>query len=146
MSPSADTRERREFASDIKFLVSPILAEQIRDWVRARLAPDPNAGGAARDAYQITSLDSDTERFDVFNRRGSFGRSKYGIRRYAQSEVVFFERKLETRGLLAKRRSIVKLGELERLAGADAERRWAGYWSHRRLLARGLGPVCQDFV
>jgi hypothetical protein len=45
MSPSIDVRENREFASEIKFLVSPALAEQIRDWARARLAPDPNAGG-----------------------------------------------------------------------------------------------------
>ena len=44
---------------------------------------------------------------------------------------------------LTKRRSIVKLDELERLANANLERGWAGYWFHRRLLARGLEPRCQ---
>jgi hypothetical protein len=57
--------------------------------------------------------------------------------------VAYLERKLKTRGLLTKRRSLVKLDELERLSDVDPVRDWAGYWFHRRLLARGLGPVCQ---
>jgi hypothetical protein len=36
----------------------------------------------------------------VFHRRGSFGRSKYRIRRYGEAQVGFLERKLKTRGLL----------------------------------------------
>lgn len=136
-------RENREFASEIKFLISPVLAEIIRDWARARLAPDPNAGGAAGDMYPINSLYFDTEQSDVFHRRGSYGRSKYRIRRYGQGEVAFLERKLRTRRLLSKRRSIVKLDELDRLAHTDSERGWPGCWFHRRLLARSLGPVCQ---
>ena len=143
MSPSTDVRENREFASEIKFLVSPALADQIRDWARGRLAPDPNAAGESGDAYPVTSLYFDTAQFDVFHRKGSFGRSKYRVRRYGQSEITFLERKLKTRGLLTKRRSIVRRDELERLANADAERGWAGYWFHRRLLARGLEPLCQ---
>jgi len=80
MSPSTDLRENREFASEIKFLVSPALADQIRDWARGRLAPDPNAAGESGDAYPVRSLYLDTERFDVFHRKGSFGRSKYRVR------------------------------------------------------------------
>lgn len=143
MSPSIDSRENREFASEMKFLVSPALADQIRGWARAQLCPDPYAGGAAGDGYRITSLYFDTERFDVFHRHGSYGRSKLRIRRYGQGEVVFLERKLKTRGLLTKRRSMVKLEELERLAESEVDRDWAGYWFHRRRLARGLNPVCQ---
>jgi len=79
----------------------------------------------------------------VFHRQGSFGRSKYRIRRYGKNGIVFLERKLKTRGLLAKRRSIIKLDELARLAGAEPERGWPGFWFHRRFLARNLGPVCQ---
>jgi hypothetical protein len=143
MSPSTELRENREFASEIKFLISPVLADQIRDWARGRLAPDPNAAGEAGDAYPITSLYFDTGQFDVFHRKGSFGRSKYRVRRYGEGEIAFLERKLKTRGLLTKRRSIVKLDELERLTNADPERSWAGYWFHRRLLSRGLEPLCQ---
>ncbi len=143
MSPATELRENREFASEIKFLVSPSLADQIRDWARGRLAPDPNAAGEAGDAYPVASLYFDTGQFDVFHRKGSFARSKYRVRRYGQSAITFLERKLKTRGLLTKRRSIVKLDELERLANANLERGWAGYWFHRRLLARGLEPLCQ---
>jgi hypothetical protein len=143
MSPSLDMREKREFASEVKFLINPQVAELIRDWARARLAPDPHAGGPSGDIYQITSLYFDTEQWDVFYRRGSYGRSKLRIRRYDQSAVVFLERKLRTHGLLAKRRSVVKVDELERLAGSDLDHGWPGRWFHRRLQARRLGPVCQ---
>ena len=143
MSPSTEVRENRDFASEIKFLVGPALADQIRDWARGRLAPDPNAAGESGDAYSVTSLYFDTGQFDVFYRKGSFGHSKYRVRHYGESEITFLERKLKTRGLLTKRRSIVKLHLLERLTNADPERSWAGYWFHRRLLARGLEPLCQ---
>lgn len=143
MSPSTDTRENRELAAEIKFLVSPVLAGQIRAWARQRLSPDPHAGGPVGDGYEITSLYFDTAQFDVFHRRGSFGRSKYRIRRYGESQVGFLERKLKTRGLLTKRRSTVRLDELEFLAADDDNRAWPGRWFHRRLLARRLNPVCQ---
>lgn len=143
MSPSIDNRENREFASEIKFLVSPRLAEQILGWARTQLLPDPHAGGATGDGYLITSLYFDTAQFDVFHRRGSFGRSKYRIRRYGQGAVAFLERKLKTRGLLTKRRSVVPLNELERFAGGKIERDWSGHWFQRRLSARGLNPICQ---
>ena len=56
MSPSTDLRENREFASEIKFLVTPVIAAQIRDWARGRLISDPNASDESGDGYQITSL------------------------------------------------------------------------------------------
>jgi hypothetical protein len=143
MSPSTDQRENREFASEIKFLVTPQIAAQIRDWARGRLVSDPNASDESGDGYQITSLYFDTEQFDVFHRKGSFGRSKYRIRRYGQTDMVFLERKLKTQGLLTKRRSIIKLDELERLAAESPERGWPGFWFHRRFLARRLEPVCK---
>src|SRR5436309_7902429 len=133
---SIDLREYREFASELKFLVSPPTAERIREWARARLVPDPNASGESSDAYRITSLYFDTKHFDVFHRRGSFGRSKYRIRRYGVSGVVFLERKLKTRGLVSKRRTIVGLDELQRLNDPQPDRDWTGYWYQQRLLAR----------
>src|SRR6266511_2604659 len=143
MSPSTGTRENREFASELKFLVTGAVAEQICGWARSRLAPDPNASEDSKDAYPISSLYFDTEGFDVYHRKGSFARSKYRIRRYGARQVAFLERKLKARGLVTKRRSIVKLDELERLVAPQPERGWVGRWFHRRLLARGLRPVCQ---
>ena len=143
MSPSTQSRENRAFASEIKFVTSPRLAEQIRDWARARLSPDPNGAGGQGDTYCISSLYFDTSRFDVFHRQGSYGRSKFRIRRYGSAEVLFLERKLKTRGLVTKRRSIVPRDEVERLAVDELDRDWAGFWFHRRLLRRRLRPVCQ---
>ncbi|MCX6927509.1 MAG: polyphosphate polymerase domain-containing protein [Verrucomicrobia bacterium] len=143
MSPSTETHDSRAHAWEIKFLVRPELAEQIRGWARTHLMPDPNALGPHSDSYRIASLYFDTEQFDVFHRRGSYGLGKYRIRRYGQSQTAFLERKLRTRRQLTKRRSIVELGDLERLTENEAKLDWAGYWFHRRLLLRRLAPISQ---
>jgi hypothetical protein len=143
MSPSIEVRENREFAAEVKFIVPQAPADQIRGWARSRLSPDPNASKDSIDAYQISSLYFDTEQFDVFHRRGSYGRSKYRIRRYGSSEIVFLERKLKTRGLVTKRRSAARMDELACLASEEPDRHWPGYWFHQRLLARRLRPICQ---
>jgi SPX domain protein involved in polyphosphate accumulation len=143
MSPSLDLRENREFASEIKFQVEQRVAEEIMEWARGRMSPDPNGAGAMSDAYQISSLYFDTEQFDVFARNGSFGRTKYRIRRYGPSEIVFLERKLKTGGLVTKRRAAVEMRDLQRLSEEEADPGWPGFWFHQRLLARRLRPVCQ---
>jgi hypothetical protein len=144
-SPSIDFRENREFAAELKFLVPRSIAHEIREWARANLQPDPNAGreGPVLDGYVITSLYFDTDQFDVFHRNGSYGRSKYRIRRYGDSDVAFLERKLKTRGLVSKRRSTANLAEIARLEGTVPLRDWTGYWYHQRLIARRLKPICQ---
>ncbi len=153
MSPCLETHENREYASEIKFLIEPEVADQIRNWARLNLAADPHAAGPRGDEYRITSIYFDTADFDVFHRKGSFGRSKYRIRRYGEANFAFLERKLRTRRFLTKRRSIVRLDELERLGRGAREpgRRtsqppgqgWAGHWFYRRLNFRELAPVCQ---
>ena len=143
MSPSTEVRENRAFASEIKFLVTPALAAQLRPWAKAHLGVDPYVSEEFGDAYRTTSIYFDTAGLDVYHRRGSFGRSKYRIRRYGAAEAVFLERKLKTHDLVSKRRSIICVGDLAWLAGPEARTEWAGYWFHRRLLARKLAPVCQ---
>lgn len=143
MSPSTDSRENREFACELKFVVGLPQVESICAWARARLLPDPNGSGDRNDVYRITSLYFDTRNFDVYHRRGSFGRSKYRIRRYGGAAEVFLERKLKTRGLVSKRRSVVPVGDLPRLSNGESEPGWAGHWYRQRLAARRLEPVCQ---
>ncbi len=144
LSPSLDVRESREFASEVKFQVPEDVAQQILQWSGTRFSPDPNAADDGQiGAYQITSLYFDTEAFDVYHRRGSFGRSKYRIRRYGPSTTVFLERKLKTRGMVSKRRVSVDTGELGRLHEGEADADWTGFWYHQRLLARQLRPICQ---
>lgn len=137
------TRETRASACEIKFLIDESLAPRIREWARTHLEPDPHGSGPSQDEYAISTLYFDTRRFDVFHRHESFGRAKYRVRRYGDTNTVFFERKLRRPGLLIKRRTRDDLLTLDRLAEAHTDPDWAGHWFHRRLLARSLRPVCQ---
>lgn len=137
------TRETRVSASEFKFVLSPDIAARIKQWARERLEPDSNGGGTFLDEYFTSSLYFDTSLHDVLYRRQSFGRAKYRIRRYGQSDLVFLERKLRTARMLVKRRTLSALGDLDRLRADDMDPGWPGYWFHRRLAVRKLGPVCQ---
>jgi hypothetical protein len=141
MSSLANVWETREFAYELKFVVDLSTAQRIRDWARLRLQPDPNS--ETEDGYRVTSLYFDTPRFDVFHRRGSFGRGKYRVRRYGCAPNVFLERKLKTRSMVTKRRSLVDTPSLHALEASNPISGWTGAWFHRRLLVRGLRPIIQ---
>jgi hypothetical protein len=143
MAHWTEVTEERRVAAEVKFLVAFDEAAAIREWARARLKADPFGQGPFGDTYRTTSLYFDTAAADVFYRRGSYGRSKYRIRRYGSSETIFLERKLKKQDLVSKRRSIVALDELPRLAANEPEPHWPGFWFHRRVLARELHPVCR---
>lgn len=139
----ADTREARAAACEIKFVIEDRLAPRVTEWAQTHLQPDPHGGGAFRDEYRISTLYFDTRRFDVFHRNGSFGRAKYRVRRYGDSETVFFERKLRKPGLLIKRRTRDDIETLDRLDDRLIDPGWGAHWFQRRLLLRNLRPVCQ---
>lgn len=141
MSPHA--RETRPFASEVKFVVESATGARIREWARTNLEPDPHGGGAFNDEYHTASLYFDTAGGDVFHQRGSFGRSKYRVRRYGSASFVFLERKLRKPGILVKRRTTVALDEIDRLSHSRADPEWPGDWFHRRLLLRQITPICE---
>jgi hypothetical protein len=143
MSPSTEQRENREFASEIKFVITPRTAQQLRGWASAHLIPDPHCSDERGDGYDIDSLYFDTERFDVFHKRGSYGRSKYRIRRYGCGNLIFLERKLKTRGLVSKRRTEMLLSDLSRFSNCPPMEEGESSWFERRLAARQLKPICQ---
>ncbi len=134
---------RRGFAAELKFLIAPDMVEPLRDWARHYLQADPHGTGSEGDTYEIASLYFDTLRFDVFQGKGSFGRSKYRVRRYNGDPRVFLERKTKTRTWVSKRRSLVPIGQLPLLEKREPDSLWPGFWFHRRLLGRNLEPVCQ---
>jgi hypothetical protein len=139
----ADSRETRARASETKFLVEPQMADEIRRWARANLAPDPHGSGPFGDEYLTTSLYFDTPALDVLHRNGSFGRAKYRARRYANGGFVFLERKLRRPRIVAKRRTKVDLGDLAFVDNRQPPGGWPGDWFLRRLEARGLRAICQ---
>ena len=137
------TREMQASAAEIKFLIHPSVGPRVREWARAHLDPDPHGTGPSGDEYETASLYFDTRRFDVFHRRESFGRAKYRVRRYGDSDVAFLERKLRKPGVLIKRRTIAPLESLTQLVEPGHESVWGGNWFRRRLQIRRLRPVCQ---
>ena len=141
MSPPA--RETRPFASEVKFIVDAPTGAAIRDWVRAHTEADPYGAGPFNDEYRTTSLYFDNDNGDVYHRRGSFGRSKYRVRRYGALPYVFLERKLRKPGILVKRRTTIAIDELSRLVAPTPDPGWHGEWFHRRVLLRQIHPVCQ---
>lgn len=143
MNPLLAYGQFSEPVSELKFTLSRPLAAEIREWARLHMDADPNGGGPNGDIYTIHSLYLDTQNFDVLRRNGSFGRGKYRIRRYGSSDLVFLERKMKANGLVSKRRTAVTLAELPCAAEPSADRRWSGFWFHRRTLARELQTVCQ---
>jgi hypothetical protein len=139
----AHIREVRSHAHELKFLVNPDVAARVRHWARIHLDADVHGGGPFNDEYRTTSVYFDNDAFDVFHRRGSFGRSKYRIRRYGEADTVFLERKMRQPAVLAKRRTLLSLASLPLLSATVLDEQWPGYWFHRRVLARRLRPVCQ---
>jgi hypothetical protein len=143
MADAVNSRETRDFAREVKFLLDERQAPALRQWARERLAPDAFGSGPDGDSYTTTSLYFETPQFDVYRRRGSYGRSKFRIRRYGEADIVFLERKFRTSRLLAKRRTTVPIGEMDNLAAESPEPHWPGYWFHRRVLLRRLSPLVQ---
>jgi VTC domain-containing protein len=136
------SRDVRPDAREIKFVVPAGVAQEIRAWARTALDPDPHGGGPFGDEYRITSLYFDNAGLDVFHRRGSSGRSKYRIRRYDESTVVFLERKLRRPAVLAKRRTAVAIDTLPHLVPA-VDPASSAHWFQRRIAVRSLEPICQ---
>ena len=130
------------YTAEIKFLVDEATGVQIREWARERLIADPHGTGPHADEYRVSTLYLDTVDRDVFHRRGSYGRSKYRVRRYGDEPRVFLERKLRTAARLAKRRTDIPLDALTLFKAAEAgDGRTT--WFKRRVLVRQLEPVCR---
>ena len=137
------SREIRPHAFEIKFVVPADLGVRIQRWARTHLNPDPHGSGPFGDEYRTASVYFDNDKLDVFHRRGSYGRSKYRIRRYGDEGLVFLERKMRQPAVLAKRRTHTPIAHLDWLTRGDLDEAWDGQWFHRRLLARQLAPACQ---
>lgn len=125
----------------MKFPVPPEAMDRVLAWIRANLEPDPHGTGLDGDVYDVRSLYLDTPGFDVYHRRGSFGRAKFRLRRYGENPVLFLERKLKRDGVVRKRRVTVEPDEIGRLSGVANGAVWPGAWFHHRLALRHLRPV-----
>ena len=142
LSPSLAPGQSGKFASELKFVIPNSLADEIRAWARLNIDADPHGTGEHGDVYNISSIYLDTQNYDVLQRNGSFGRSKYRIRRYQSEAGIYLERKMKNNGLVSKQRVKVGMEALPLLSTNAAVDLDASYWFHRRILARQLKPVC----
>jgi len=131
------------YTAEIKFLLTEATGLRVREWARGRLEADPHGAGDHGDEYRVSTLYLDTAARDVFHRRGSYGRSKYRVRRYGDERRVFLERKLRTSARLAKRRTGIPLEELHLLQNGALDDHDTITWFRRRVSMRQLEPVCR---
>jgi hypothetical protein len=127
-------------AFEIKFVVEIGQSVLIGEAAKRHLPVDPHAEQELGDGYRVSSLYFDTPELDVFHRNGFWQRSKFRLRRYGSSAIVFAERKTKRKGLVSKRRCELSDEELELLGRGDCREDWTGAWYHQRLRARNLGP------
>ena len=85
--------EKTQGSFELKFLLADTEADEILKRARLHLAADPHADRTLGDRYRITSLYFDTVDLAVHRGLGSYGRSKYRLRRYGAEPRVFLERK-----------------------------------------------------
>ena len=141
MVPMTDVKETRAHTFEIKFVVDAQMGERIRAWARTFLDADRHGTGPFGDEYRTSTLYFDTAEGHVFHRWGSYGRAKYRIRRYGDSDMVFLERKLRRPGMLVKRRKQVALHDLERWEDANTSLGSSAEWFRRRADIRALRAV-----
>ena len=94
-------------AVELKYLVSPEVAERLAEWAKARLVPDPYADPATG-GYRVTTVYLDTPGLDIFRRNPGFGTSKYRLRRYGKSPLAHAEHKFKGEGQIWKQREGVQ--------------------------------------
>jgi hypothetical protein len=138
VTPAADAAEADAY--EIKFHLAADLAARVEAWARQRLSADPH-GDDGR--YLITTLYCDTAAVDIFHRSQGFKRSKYRLRRYGDSALVYLERKRRWGDKVCKRRDSVPVEELVFFNGPDVSLDWAGLWFYRQLRFRELRPSCR---
>jgi len=143
LSPSLTVQAEGAAAFEVKFLVDEAQALEVEAWAARYLEPDPHGDPAQGGSYQITSLYTDTNAFDVYHRTPKYRRRKYRLRRYGSEPTIHLERKVRRGERVTKRRASVSECDLLLLTHALAIPGWPGYWFHDSLLRKSLFPACQ---
>ncbi|HWL08185.1 MAG TPA: polyphosphate polymerase domain-containing protein [Planctomicrobium sp.] len=143
LSPSLTARAEGVTAFEVKFLIDEAQAQEVGAWASRHLIPDPHGNPECEGSYQITSLYTDTQAFDVYHRTPKYRRRKYRLRRYGSESTIHLERKVRRGERVAKRRTSVPECDLLLLNHALTLSDWPGHWFQQCLLRKSLLPVCQ---
>jgi hypothetical protein len=128
-------------AFELKFLIAPEVAEEVRRFALAELAPDPHGDPREPGQYETTTLYLDTPGFDVFHRAPGFRRRKYRLRRYGREPAIWLERKSRRGDQVRKERVVVEEAALAHLARPGANGFGDASWFHEEIQERGLRPA-----
>jgi VTC domain len=134
-------------AFEIKFLLDRDLANRVAEQAVKYLPPDIHAEPDIGNGYRVSSLYFDTPQLDVFWQNGIWRRSKFRLRRYGSSSIIFAERKSKRGGLVTKRRYEIQESEIPMLAREACDENWQAAWYHHRIRSRNLTPtmrICYD--
>lgn len=130
-------------AFEVKFLLTEEQVREVTARVTGKLALDAYADPAMGNAYQTTSVYTDTPNFDVFYRTEGYDRDKFRVRRYGVTGPVFVERKTKNGDKVRKHRVRIDAAEVADLAVPELNSEWAGEWFHSQLIQKQLKPVCR---
>jgi hypothetical protein len=143
-SPSLQSAANLELpAYEMKYILTEQQAREIEARLRDTLVVDAHDDSARGDGYEITTLYTDTEWFDVYYHEKPFRRHKYRLRRYGLAPHIFLERRSRWRDRIKKRRNTILAEELPWFSRGASTPDWAGGWFHRCLLEGNLHPVCR---
>jgi hypothetical protein len=112
-APRMSHRHNLQFQRfELKYIVSPAIARQVRNFVRSYLEADEHAEGKPNFSYAIHSLYLDSERLSFFwhTVSGNKNRFKLRLRFYddAPDSPVFFEIKRREGDVIRKQRAAVR--------------------------------------
>ena len=130
-------------AFEVKFLLTEEQVREVTARVTGKLALDAYADPTMGNAYQTTSVYTDTPNFDVFYRTEGYDRDMFRVRRYGVTGPVFVERKTKNGDKVRKHRVRIDAAEVADLAVPELNSEWAGEWFHSQLIQKQLKPVCR---
>lgn len=144
LSPSLHSRRLQGLpAREMKFLLSPRLANEVEAWSHERMVLDPNTTPHLP-SYQVTSISFDTAGLDVMHYGREFSPHKYRVRRYGNESQVYLERKTRYGDRIEKRRLAIPLVEGHLPLTGDGDHGGSSdNWFTRETEESGLTPACK---
>ncbi len=138
ISPSLRTSGK--WANEIKFSVTQHQAEAVLNWAAARMELDVNSQ-SQDGSYLISTLYLDTPSQDVYNKTKGYRVSKYRVRRYDSSDMIFLEQKQKRGCQVTKKRVQVNQELFSSMILGDTVQFEPAKWFFDAVKDLNLGPA-----
>ena len=138
VSPSLQTDGK--WAKEVKFSITQHQAETILNWAASRMELDVNSR-SSDGSYQISTLYLDTPNLNVYNKSKGYRVSKYRVRRYGASDLIFLEQKRKRGCQVTKKRVQANQELLCALASTEEIQYEPTKWFIDSVKQLNLGPA-----